>query len=93
VRPQWEKQFLHVFIFEKNLLKSFSFKPAGQFQSNLIQIIHDCRELIFFSNIGSGSHQRGDNHKNAKIGRGSFKNLFLNNYARKALDLHDSFPI
>jgi hypothetical protein len=33
-----------------------------------------------FSNKGSGLLQRGDNHKNVKMGMGSFKNLLLQNH-------------
>jgi hypothetical protein len=32
------------------------------------------------SNKGPGSLQRGDNHKNVKMGWGHFKNLFLQNH-------------
>jgi hypothetical protein len=43
------------------------------------------KEFKFFSIKGPGPFQRGDNHKNGKMGVGSFKNLLPKNYeARKA---------
>jgi hypothetical protein len=44
------------------------------------------KEFIFSSNIGSVPHQRGDDHKNAKLERGYLqcKNLLENHWARKA---------
>jgi hypothetical protein len=37
-----------------------------------------------YSNKGPGPVQRGDNYKNTKMGRGSFKNLLKNHRARRA---------
>jgi hypothetical protein len=34
-----------------------------------------------WTNKGPGPLQRGDNHKNVKIGVGSFKNLLLQNHS------------
>jgi hypothetical protein len=43
------------------------------------------KEIQVCSNKGPGPLQKGDNHKNVKMGWGSFKNHILKNYeARKA---------
>jgi hypothetical protein len=38
------------------------------------------KEIQFFSNMGPGPLQKGDNHKNVKMGVGSFNNLLLQNH-------------
>jgi hypothetical protein len=62
------------------LLKSYSAERGGQIQSNLLQTILGERELIFFSNEGSGPLQNHKNVlKNDKRGGRSFEN-FIKNY-------------
>jgi hypothetical protein len=68
----------------ENLQQYSSPDSQSQIQSNLIQYYPWVMEIQVCSNKGSGL-QRGDNNKNANIGCGNLKNIFLkNHWTRKA---------
>jgi hypothetical protein len=72
------------------ILKKSSPEPAGQFQSNLVQIILGLKEIKIVLKKRPGFFPRGDNHINAKMGWDHLK-IFSRTAVRRAYIYRKAF--